>query len=98
MSDTRIFNSEEEYEALLLENAARAIKTHRGAFYPLGSYGSGLYAVTQEPFETHALAQARRALYGQSGIYPVSAVKTQNDYKFTVLLNGEERQVRILIE
>lgn len=94
----RIFSSEDEYETLLLENAARAVKTHRGDFYPLCSYGSELYAVTQEPFEANALVQARRALYGQRGIYPVSAEKTQDGYEFTVLLNGEERQMSILFE
>ena len=49
MSATDIFNSESEYEAMVLENTARVIKTHRGDFYPDCDYGSDVYKTANEP-------------------------------------------------
>lgn len=92
---TLVYNSENEYESLMLKNAARAIKTHRGEFYPKKDYGSNLYAVSKEPWEIYALCAARRALIYEDGIYPVRAEKTDSGYEFTVLLNGNERQVSV---
>ena len=43
-----VFNSENEYESFLLANTARALKTHRGDFYPQCDYGSNLYKITKK--------------------------------------------------
>lgn len=92
---TLIYNSESEYESLMLENAARAILTHRGDFYPKSDYGSDLYKISKEPEDIYALCAARRALIYEDGIYPICAAKTDSGYDFTVLLNGYERQVSV---
>lgn len=93
----RIFNSESEYEALLLENAARAVSTHLGEFYPDCSYGSGAFSISKEPKTVYAVCEARRSLRGQDGIYVISAGETQNGFDFTVLLNGSERRVSVSV-
>ncbi len=90
-----IFDSEGEYEAFLLDNAVRAVKTQRGAFYPQSDYGSEVYRINKEPKALYALCAARRALLSQDGMYPVDARKTNTGYDFTVLLNGTERMVSV---
>lgn len=95
MSATDIFNSESEYETMVLENTARVIKTHRGDFYPDCDYGSDVYKTANEPKALYALSAVCRALYKMDGIYPVSARETENGFDFTILLNGSERQVSV---
>ena len=95
MSKTVFFNSESEYEALLLENATRKIKTHRGEFYPDCDYGSDACEFTDEPMALYALSAACRAFYKENGIYPVNVRKTENGFDFNLLLNGAERQVSV---
>ena len=80
---------------MLIEMAARAVKTRRGDFYPLSDYGSDLHKISKGPRALYALCAARRALAREDGIYPVSAQQTDTGYNFTVLLNGKERQVSV---
>ena len=95
MSITDLYNSESEYEAILLENVARIIKTHRGEFYPDCDYGSNAFNITQEPMALYALSAANLALYKEDGIFPISAQKTENGFDLTILLNSKERQVSV---
>lgn len=95
MSITDFYNSESEYEAILLDNAARKIKTHRGEFYPDCDYGSDAFKITEEPAALYALSAANRVLYKEDGIFAVSAEKTEDGFIFTLLLNSNERQVSV---
>lgn len=85
-----IFESEGEYCDRLLQNAAAAISTKRGEFYPQCDYGCELASADKSE---RALSQARRALKNARGIFPVSACKTQKGWSFSLLVNGVERQV-----
>lgn len=95
MSATDIFNSESEYEAMVLENTERVIRTHRGDFYPDCEYGSDAYKTSNEPKALYVLSAVCRALYKIDGIYPVSARETETGFDLTILLNGAERQVSV---
>lgn len=92
-----VFNSESEYESFLLANTARALKTHRGDFYPQCDYGSNLYKITKKPENLYALCAAAQALCGENGMFPVCAEKTETGYAITVLINGAERLVSISV-
>lgn len=85
---------ETEYIAEVLQNAAIALETLRGSFYPDKNYGSRL---RKEKIlsEEYALCFARQALSGFDGVYIKSAKTNENGCEFTVVVNGQERQVLI---
>lgn len=91
-SDTGL--EETEYIDEVLQNAAIALETLRGSFYPDKNYGSRL---KREKIlsEEYALCFARQALSDFDGVYIKSAKIKENGCEFTVAVNGQERQVLI---
>lgn len=87
--------AEIEHIEELLQNAAIALKTQRGSFYPDKNYGSALQKAEKEIDEMYAAAYAQQALYNLSGITIKSVKIKDDDYEFTVEVNNQERQVLV---
>lgn len=83
-----------EYIEEVLQNAAIALETLRGSFYPDKNYGSQLRKEKIKSGE-YAVCFARQALSGIDGVYVKSAKIKDDGYEFTVAVNGQERQVLI---
>lgn len=80
-----------------LKEIVMAFKTVRGNFYPDKNYGSRIKDATKLPIEFYVLCYARQALYDMNGVFIKSVSIKNNNYDFTVVVNDEERQVRITI-
>ena len=87
--------AEIEHIEELLQNAAIALKTHRGSFYPDKNYGSALQKAGKDTDEMYAMAYAQQALYNLSGIVIKSVKINNNNYEFTITVNNQERQVLV---
>ena len=96
---------EKEILGMMIENEqhidelARSIKfllnARRGKFYPNKNYGSLLRDIFLEPKSEYALSYARQALDGIDGVYVKSAKLRNNNYIFSLIINGYEREVEI---
>lgn len=80
-----------------IQNAVRALETHRGEFYPDPDFGSLINETDREPRALYALCFARQALSGFDGIYALSAEKAGNSYSVLLCVNGNERPVTISV-
>ncbi len=86
----------EQTEALL-QNIACAFFTERGKFYPDKDFGSRLREAVISGDCALAAACAAQSLYGIDGVYVKSAEPENGEYKITVGINDEERQVTVRI-
>lgn len=84
--------AEVEHTDELLQNIAMLLMTQRGSFYPSKNFGSGLRSC-KSPKEAYALAYAAQALCDVDGVSVKSVSAENNNYKFTLVINNEERQV-----
>ncbi len=80
-----------------LKEIVMAFNTAKGSFYPDKNYGSRIKDATRLPIEFYVLCYARQALYGMNGVFVKSVSIKNKTYDFNVVVNEEERQVRITI-
>ncbi len=80
-----------------LKEIVMAFNTVRGNFYPDKDYGSHIKNATKLPVEFYVLCYARQALYDMNGIFIKSVSINNKNYDFVVIVNNEERQVRITV-
>jgi hypothetical protein len=85
---------EVDYTDELLQNAEVLLNTRRGRFYPNKSFGRRLVG-ERIPAEQYALEYARQALASLSGVFVKGAFEENGETVITLLINSEERQVRI---
>lgn len=87
-----------EYIDELLQNIKIILTASRGSFYPNKNFGSRIKEICQEPRDKFALMYARQALDTLDGVCVKSAEFCENQYVFTLDINGEERQVTVELE
>lgn len=80
----------------VLKDCVTALGCPRGEFYPDKDFGSHIKRVKSTADSGELLAFARQALAEFDGVYVKSAVPNENGADFAVMINDEERRVRIL--
>lgn len=83
------------YLQALQQTVQLLLRLPREKYYPDKNFGSFLYALNAVPFEDQLLALARQALADVDGVFVRTADINGGQVVFTMLLNGEERQVRL---
>lgn len=85
---------ETEHMEELLQSLALAFAAERGSFYPNKDFGSALSAgAADDPL--YAVGRAAQAVSGTDGVYVKSAEYDGGQYRITVVINNEERQVAV---
>lgn len=86
-----------DYLDELLQNVFFHLTVQRGDFYPDKNFGSNLRRLAGVN-EAMALAYARQAVDHLDGVYIKNCVYEDNGFNFCIMLNDEERQVRVSYE
>ncbi len=84
-----------DYMEQLLQNVVFHLNTQRGKFYPDKDFGSNIKQ-SSVCNAALALAYARQAVDDLDGVYVKSCVYENDGFSFCILLNDEERLVRIV--
>lgn len=84
-----------DYIDELMQRVYMIMNADRGRFYPDKNYGLKVLGANDKPESLYLQAYAQQAVDGLDGVYIKSAVKTQSDMRFTVIVNDTERTVRI---
>lgn len=83
------------YTDALLQSVLMLLRLPRKQYYPDKNLGSYLYQLQDFSFEDQVLALARQAVADVSGVFIKSVNTKGRTATFSVLLNGEERQVSL---
>lgn len=87
-----------DYIDQLTQNAKLVLTAGRGHFYPNKDFGSSVKQLHDESMSDYALCYARQALDTLDGVCVKQAVFSNNQWCFTLEINGEERQVTVDLE